>query len=152
MRVLNNLIALAVLLACSEPLAAGQNKRPHPSSADLKVSDREHFTRGHNKRSLRLCSDLDEKDDNSKTGKVTGDDEEERDFIISTVNHPKYHRWFHDHMTPYDVKEELGLTGLRPIVKPIKRRVYKGYVVYYEEHCHEPEYMHMEFCQADSDW
>ncbi|KAG6596014.1 putative secreted RxLR effector protein [Phytophthora cinnamomi] len=123
--------ALTTLLACSETVAATSNKHPNH---DETVHDK-------NKRLLRSNPE------NYNTA-AAEDDEEDRDLLIPTVDRPKYHRWFHAHMTPYDVKEVLGLTGVRRFVKPIKRRVYKGYVVYYEEHCREPEYRHLAFCQV----
>ncbi|EGZ12148.1 avirulence protein 1b [Phytophthora sojae] len=134
------LIVLATLLACSETVAAAKK---HPKSRD----EHEETVRDKNKRFLRLTSEEDT--DNVTPG--AEDDEEERDLIIPTIDRPKYHRWFHAHMTPYDVKQVLGLTGLRPLVKPIKRRVYKGYVVYFEEHCRKPEYRRMAFCQPGAE-
>ncbi|GMF41620.1 unnamed protein product [Phytophthora lilii] len=95
--------------------------------------------------------ELDE--DNSDDLKTTNDsdDEEERDLIIPALDRHKYKRWFKAHMRPEAVKQVLGLTGLRPLVKPIKRRVYKGYVVYYEEHCQRPQYRKLKFCQPGSE-
>ncbi|KAE8892352.1 hypothetical protein PF005_g24638 [Phytophthora fragariae] len=147
MRVSYCLVAtLATLLAFSETVSATSKKGPSVSSNDEVALEQEETFRDMNKRILRSHSE--EKGDDEPDA---DDDEEERDLIIPTVNRPKYHHWFHAHMTPYDVKEVLGLTGLRPLVKPIKRRVYIGYVVYYEEHCREPEYRRMTFCQPGSD-
>lgn len=135
-------VTLATLLVFSETVSAASKKGSSVNSNDEVALEQEETIRDMNKRFLRSHSE--EKDDDAPDAE---DDEEERDLIIPTVNRPKYHRWFHAHMTPYDVKEVLGLTGLRPLVKPIKRRIYKGYVVYFEEHCREPEYQHMAFCQ-----
>ncbi|KAG1686035.1 hypothetical protein DVH05_027840 [Phytophthora capsici] len=99
------------------------------------------FTAGHdNKRALRSEDEDGDADDS---------DDEERDLILSTIHRPKYWRWFKAGMTPYAVQQVLGLTGVRRLWKPFKRREYKGYVVFYTEQCHKPEYH--DFCKKHAD-
>nr|QMU24866.1 PaRXLR42 [Phytophthora agathidicida] len=141
------LMTIGGLVACSDSvIAVSDSKMSKIISPDQTIEDELsggfHVNRD-DKRALRARDD-----DDAASGKGV-DDEEERDMIISTVERPKYRRWFHAGMTPYDVKTVLGLTGVRRLWKPIKRREYDGYVVYYEEHCRKPKYK--AFCRAHAD-
>ncbi|KAL4101733.1 hypothetical protein PRIC1_005481 [Phytophthora ramorum] len=148
-------LAIAGFLACSDAFAVTSNDKHQQvllTSQALRNRDLadDNTVYANEKRVLRTrqTSDDEDEDEKLKTEDSDSDDEEEERGLISTLDYPKYWRWFRAHMTPYDVKEVLGLTGLRPLVKPIKRRVYKGYVRFYEKHCRLPKYRRMAFCRA----
>ncbi|KAG3115710.1 hypothetical protein PI125_g5310 [Phytophthora idaei] len=150
-------VAIAGLLACGDAAVAVSESKSLKLTAHSNLAAREHVgdltVNRNNKRALRIQSGLeaeDSGDDPASTKSLAdSDDEEERDLIISTLDRPKYWRWFRAGMTPYDVQQVLGLTGVRRLWKPIKRRVYKGYVVFYTEKCHEEKYR--DFCKKHAD-
>ncbi|ETI35198.1 hypothetical protein F442_18235 [Phytophthora nicotianae P10297] len=151
------LVTTIGLLACGDTLAALSKSQSSKLTAFSNLAAHEQVgdLNGNrdNKRALRVASkteEADSSDDPASAKDLTdSDDEEERDLIISTWDRPKYRRWFHDGMTPYDVQHVLGLTGVRRLWKPIKRRVYKGYVVYYTEKCNKAKYH--DFCKQHAD-
>ncbi|KAE8892353.1 hypothetical protein PF005_g29274 [Phytophthora fragariae] len=141
------LVAITGLLACGDAASTSDSRISQLTSPDGKIPGE--YDNG--KRSLRSAEYANGEDDSSddlKSNKDTtdSDDDEDRDLIISTIDRPKYWRWFHAGMTPYAVKEVLGLTGIRRLWKPIKRRQYEGYAVFYDEHCRMPKYK--SFCRA----
>ncbi|KAG6595982.1 putative secreted RxLR effector protein [Phytophthora cinnamomi] len=140
------LVAITGILACDAAVASNSktSKLVSPDQAVGRELTGAFDVNDIGKRSLRSAEEKDSRDD-LKTNAGTAD-EEERDLIVSTFNRPKYWRWFHAGMTPYAVKEVLGLTGVRRLWKPIKRREYEGYVVFYDEHCRKPKYR--SFCRA----
>lgn len=147
------LVAIGGLLACGDAVVVVSNSDMSKLTTRGEVVDREHIGNINvirdDKRTLRTRNKAEEDESSDDPASAEADDEEERNLIISTLNRPKYGRWFHAGMTPYDVKEVLGLTGIRRLWKPIKRREYDGYVVFYSEHCRKPKYR--PFCQTHTD-
>ncbi|KAL3660350.1 hypothetical protein V7S43_014504 [Phytophthora oleae] len=147
------LAAVVGFLACGDATASVSES----TSSELATHDKHPvhgriggFTAGHdNKRALRIQGATEEEDSDDDTESTKDSDDEERDLIISTIHRPKYWRWFRAGMTPYDVQQVLGLTGVRRLWKPIKRREYKGYAVFYTEKCHKPKYR--DFCKKHAD-
>ncbi|EGZ12150.1 avirulence protein 1b [Phytophthora sojae] len=135
------LIAATGLLAIGDTAAISESTLAYPGHELIENRKRALRSTQYEKGGEDGSDDLE-----SSKDAADSDDEEERDLIISTINRPKYWRWFHAGMTPYTVKEVLGLTGVRRLWKPIKRREYEGYVVFYDEHCRMPKYK--SFCRA----
>ncbi|KAI9988727.1 hypothetical protein PInf_022189 [Phytophthora infestans] len=132
------LVAIAGLLACSDAAVAVSELKSSKLTAQGNVVVRDQagdLTADHNtKRTLRVQSDKEtEESENVASGKglADSDDEDERGI------------------TPYEVKVVLDLTGARRLWKPIDRRVYDGYTVFYSEKCHKSQYG--DFCKKHAD-
>ncbi|KAG6610563.1 avirulence protein 1b [Phytophthora cinnamomi] len=91
----------------------------------------------------------DDSDDSvtAKSGKSNPKNGEERGIIVDGLYQQKYEDWFDEGKTPSEVADDLGLDDYGLFENPLKRRIYQGYKLFYDDACEEPR--NRRFCREN---